>query len=235
MDDDKYADDDEYIPSDDDNVDDDNDDVIKTMNKKSKVIPTNINDDDEDADDLEDDDDEDAEDLDDLDDDDDEEPDEENIGNTNNIMNNTNIPHFDEIEDDDDDDDEEDNNYLQKFDENVKQNIIAEFHPELKAYNYDEVDVLTRVVRDENGIIIDPLHKTLPFITRYEKARILGERAKQINAGAKPMVEIEPNVIDGYLIAMKEFESKAIPFIIQRPLPNGGVEMWKFADLEILA
>jgi DNA-directed RNA polymerase subunit K/omega len=235
MDDDKYADDDEYIPSDDDNVDDDNDDVIKTMNKKSKVIPTNINDDDEDADDLEDDDDEDVEDLDDLDDDDEEDPDEENIGNTNNVMNNTNIPHFDEIEDDDDDDDEEDNNYLQKFDENVKQNIIAEFHPELKAYNYDEVDVLTRVVRDENGIIIDPLHKTLPFITRYEKARILGERAKQINAGAKPMVEIEPNVIDGYLIAMKEFESKAIPFIIQRPLPNGGVEMWKFADLEILA
>jgi DNA-directed RNA polymerase I, II, and III subunit RPABC2 len=205
------------------------------MNKKSKVIPTNINDDDEDPDDLEDDDDEDAEDLDDLDDDDEEEPDEENIGNTNNVMNNTNIPHFDEIEDDDDDDDEEDNNYLQKFDENVKQNIIAEFHPELKAYNYDEVDVLTRVVRDENGIIIDPLHKTLPFITRYEKARILGERAKQINAGAKPMVEIEPNVIDGYLIAMKEFESKAIPFIVQRPLPNGGVEMWKFADLEILA
>jgi DNA-directed RNA polymerase subunit K/omega len=235
MDDDKYADDDDYMPSDDDNVDDDNDDVIKTINKKSKVIPNNINDDDEDGDDLEDDEDEDAEDLDDLDDDDDEEPDEDNIGNTNNVMNDTNIPHFDEIEDDDDDDDEEDNNYLQKFDENVKQNIIAEFHPELKAYNYDEVDVLTRVVRDENGIIIDPLHKTLPFITRYEKARILGERAKQINAGAKPMVEIEPNVIDGYLIAMKEFEAKAIPFIIQRPLPNGGVEMWKFADLEILA
>jgi hypothetical protein len=34
---------------------------------------------------------------------------------------------------------------------------------------------------------------------------------------------------------MKEFEAKAIPFIVQRPLPNGGVEMWKFADLEILA
>jgi len=237
MDDDKYADDD-YMPSDDDNVDDDDEqeDVIKTINKKSKVIPTNINDDDgDDLDDLDDDDDEDADgdDLDDLDDDDDDEQNDDHIANANNLMNDTSIPHFDEIDDDDDDDD--DNNYLQKFDENIKQNIIAEFHPELKAYNYDEVDVLTRVVRDENGIIIDPLHKTLPFITRYEKARILGERAKQINAGAKPMVEIEPNVIDGYLIAMKEFESKAIPFIIQRPLPNGGVEMWKFADLEILA
>jgi DNA-directed RNA polymerase subunit K/omega len=233
--DDKYADDDEYLPSDDDNVEDDEPgNVLKTITKKTKAIPTNINDDDEDLDDLEDDD-LDEEDLDELEDDDEEELDEDIIANTNTLMNQTNIPHFDDIEDDDDDDDEEDNNYLQKFDENVKQNIIAEFHPELKAYNYDEVDILTRVVRDVNGTIIDPLHKTLPFITRYEKARILGERAKQINAGAKPMVEIEPNVIDGYLIAMKEFEAKAIPFIVQRPLPNGGVEMWKFADLEILA
>ena len=236
MDDDKYADDDEYVPSDDDNVEDDNDTetVIKTINKKSKVIPTNINDDEDDEDLDEDDVDEDLDEDDDDLDDDDEEPDED-IANVNNLINQTNIPHFDEIEDDEDDDDEDDNNYLQKFDENVKQNIIAEFHPELKAYNYDEVDVLTRVVRDENGTIIDPLHKTLPFITRYEKSRILGERAKQINSGAKPMVEIEPNVIDGYLIALKEFDAKAIPFIIQRPLPNGGVEMWKFADLEILA
>lgn len=232
--DDKYADDD-YIPSDDDNADEDDEpgNVLKTITKKTKAIPTTINDDEDEADELEEDDDE--EDLDELEDDDEEELDEDIIANTNTLMNQTNIPHFDDIEDDDDDDDEDDNNYLQKFDENVKHNIIAEFHPELKAYNYDEVDILTRVVRDENGTIIDPLHKTLPFITRYEKARILGERAKQLNSGAKPMVEIEPNVIDGYLIAMKEFEAKAIPFIVQRPLPNGGVEMWKFADLEILA
>ena len=91
-----------------------------------------------------------------------------------------------------------------------------------------------KVVRNENGVVIDPLHKTLPFITRYEKARILGERAKQLNAGAKPMVEVDINVIDGYLIALKEFEQKKIPFIIKRPLPNGGIEYWKFKDLEVL-
>jgi len=62
----------------------------------------------------------------------------------------------------------------------------------------------------------------------------LGERAKQLNAGAKPMVEVDINVIDGYLIALKEFEEKKIPFIIKRPLPNGGIEYWKFKDLEVL-
>jgi DNA-directed RNA polymerase I, II, and III subunit RPABC2 len=145
-----------------------------------------------------------------------------------------NIPHFDDIEDDDEDDDDEDENYLQKFDENLQKNIIADYHPEMISHNYSEIEVMSRVVRDENGVIIDPLHKTLPFITRYEKARILGERAKQINAGAKPFVDVPMNMIDGYLIALKEFEEKKIPFILKRPLPGGGLEYWKFKDLEIL-
>jgi DNA-directed RNA polymerase I, II, and III subunit RPABC2 len=145
-----------------------------------------------------------------------------------------NIPHFDEIEDDEDEDEDEDENYLQKFDENMRKNIIADYHPEMVAHNYSEIEVMSRVVRDENGVIIDPLHKTLPFVTRYEKARILGERAKQINAGAKPFVEIADNIIDGYLIALKEFDEKKIPFIVKRPIPGGGIEYWKFRDLEVL-
>jgi DNA-directed RNA polymerase I, II, and III subunit RPABC2 len=146
-----------------------------------------------------------------------------------------NIPHFDEIEDEDDEEDEdEDENYLQKFDENLRKNVVANYHPEMVAHNYSEIEVMSRVVRDANGVIIDPLHKTLPFITRYEKARILGERAKQLNAGARPFVETPANMIDGYLIALKEFEEKKIPFIVKRPLPGGGIEYWKFRDLEVL-
>ena len=144
---------------------------------------------------------------------------------------------FSEFDNDfsDDEDEEEDDNYLQKFDAETQKKIISEHHPELQAHNYDEVEILSRVVRDENGNIIDPLHKTLPFITKYEKARILWERAKQLDAGAEALVEVDPSVIDGYLIALKEFDAKVIPFIIQRPLPSGASEYWKFSDLEILA
>jgi DNA-directed RNA polymerase I, II, and III subunit RPABC2 len=143
---------------------------------------------------------------------------------------------FLDIEDDDDEDDaDDDENYLQKFDESIQQHIIEDFHPELKMHNYEEIEVLSRIVRDPYGNIVDPLHKTLPFLTRYEKARILGERAKQLNAGAKSTIELEANIIDGYLIAMKEFEEKKIPFIIKRPLPNGGCEYWRVSDLEILS
>jgi DNA-directed RNA polymerase I, II, and III subunit RPABC2 len=143
---------------------------------------------------------------------------------------------FLDIEDDDDKDEaDDDENYLQKFDESIQQHIIEDFHPELKMHNYEEIEVLSRIVRDPYGNIVDPLHKTLPFLTRYEKARILGERAKQLNAGAKSTIELEANIIDGYLIAMKEFEEKKIPFIIKRPLPNGGCEYWRVSDLEILS
>jgi DNA-directed RNA polymerase I, II, and III subunit RPABC2 len=137
-------------------------------------------------------------------------------------------------DDDEEDEEQDDDNYLQKLDENMKKKIISDFHPELHMHNNDEIEILSRVVRNEKGVIIDPLHKTIPFITRYEKARILGERAKQINNGANPMIEIEPTLIDGYLIAIKEFEEKKIPFIIKRPLPNGGCEYWKLSDLEDL-
>jgi DNA-directed RNA polymerase I, II, and III subunit RPABC2 len=134
----------------------------------------------------------------------------------------------------DDEEDEEDENYLQKFEENINKTIIQDSHPELHCHNYKEVESMCKIVRDANGNIIDPLHTTIPFVTRYEKARIIGERAKQINAGSSLFIEVEPNVIDGYLIALEEFNQKKIPFIIQRPLPNGGCEYWRLKDLDVL-
>jgi len=137
-------------------------------------------------------------------------------------------------EDDDSDAEDEDENYLQKFDSSLKTNIISEYHPEMKVHNNEEVETLSRVVRNAQGVIVDPLHRTVPILTKYERARILGERAKQLNMGAKPVVPISDDVIDGYLIALEEFNHKKIPFIVKRPLPNGGCEYWKLQDLEVI-
>ena len=147
---------------------------------------------------------------------------------------NTPFEQFSEDDDEMDDDEMDDDDYLQKFDENNQQQIIQDHHPELHQHNIDEINAMTTIIKDKHGNITDPLHKTLPFITKYEKARILGERSKQIASGAIPLVNIDETIIDSYIIATKEFEEKAIPFIIKRPLPSGGCEYWKLEDLEIL-
>ena len=136
--------------------------------------------------------------------------------------------------DDEEDDDADGEQYLQKFDEFTKQSTIDQYHPELLQHNHDEIETLCIVVRDNNGNIVDPLHRTLPFLTKYERARILGERAKQIDAGATPLIQVSDGMIDSYLIAVEELAQKKVPFIVKRPLPNGGCEYWKLKDLEFL-
>jgi len=138
----------------------------------------------------------------------------------------------DDSDEDKDQEDEDGENYLKKFDKEINKNYIMNFHPECIMHNYDEVEALTKVVRDNKNIIIDDLHKTIPYLTKYERTRILGQRAKQINAGATAFVKVPENVIDGYLIAELELSEKRIPFIIRRPLPNGGSEYWNVKDLE---
>ena len=134
---------------------------------------------------------------------------------------------------DDDSDDEYDEEYYQKFNNGLNNNFLEYFHSEIKIPNYMEIEELSNVTRDKNNLIIDNNHKTIPILTKYEKTRILGQRAKQINNGCKPYINISENIIDGYLIAELELKEKKIPFIIRRPLPNGKSEYWKIKDLEI--
>ncbi len=199
--------DDEYVPpppppeeDDDDSSDDDNGNKPPPPSGSALDSDDDIIDDDDD--DIIDDDD------DDIIDDDDDDDDNDNSGNFNRNMMDLSQPSGFDNADIDSDDDDDDENYLQKFDETIQQQIITDYHPELKYHNHDEVNNLSTVVRNEYGVIIDPLHQSVPFITRYEKAKILGERAKQLSSGAKPFVEVEDNIIDEYLIALKEFNEK---------------------------
>ena len=133
----------------------------------------------------------------------------------------------------DDESDEYEEDYLQKFDKDTKEHYIANFHPESTAHNDEEVRMFSKVVRDKDGTIIDELHKTLPFLTKYEYTRIIGQREKQLDSGAQPFIKVAGSV-DGSEIAKMELEQKKIPFIIRRPMPAGGFEYWRLEDLEVL-
>ena len=142
----------------------------------------------------------------------------------------------DEIDDDEIEEtsDDYDDNYLKKFDKSLKSRVISQYHPELKTKSYEEILSLSNIIRDDAGNIVDPLHKTLGILTKYEYTRVLGERAKQLSIGAEPFVKVDDYIVDEYSIAKIELTEKKIPFIIERPLPNGTMEYWRLEDLEIL-
>jgi DNA-directed RNA polymerase I, II, and III subunit RPABC2 len=58
------------------------------------------------------------------------------------------------------------------------------------------------------------------FLTRYEKARIIGARSLQISFGAPILVEKPKNMIDPIKIAQLELKSGILPLTIRRELPS---------------
>jgi DNA-directed RNA polymerases I, II, and III subunit RPABC2 len=71
---------------------------------------------------------------------------------------------------------------------------------------------------------------TTHFLTKYERARILGTRALQISMGAPPMVNVTGES-DPLMIAQKELMEKKIPITIRRYLPDGSFEDWTLPEL----
>jgi DNA-directed RNA polymerase I, II, and III subunit RPABC2 len=130
--------------------------------------------------------------------------------------------------------DSDDEDYLQKFDENIKKNYIENNHPECLIDNLHLVESLSKITRNSDGIIIDDYHKTVPFLTKYEKTRVIGQRIQQLNNGAKVYVNVSNDIIDNNVIAEMELKEKKIPFIIRRPLPDNTFEYWKLQDLELI-
>ena len=74
---------------------------------------------------------------------------------------------------------------------------------------------------------------TKPFLTKYEKAKLLGLRAQMISAGSIPMISVPKNIVSTVEIAKLELNEKKIPLIIRRYLPNKEYEDWRLEELVI--
>jgi len=73
---------------------------------------------------------------------------------------------------------------------------------------------------------------TTRYMTKYERARVLGTRALQISMNAPVMVDIGGET-DALKIAMKELRERKIPMIIRRYLPDSSYEDWHIDELLI--
>jgi DNA-directed RNA polymerase I, II, and III subunit RPABC2 len=80
----------------------------------------------------------------------------------------------------------------------------------------------------------DPNHRSQPFLSVYERTKVLGFRANQLAQGARPYVVVPEHITRTTDIARLELEQRRLPYILKRPMPNGTFEYWRLSDLMIL-
>lgn len=108
-------------------------------------------------------------------------------------------------------------------------------HPECSLdYIEQIIPKLPLQIIPPGGDKADTNHRTYPFLTNYEKTKIIGLRANQLSKGSVPFISVPKHITDVRDIARLELEQKRLPYIIKRPLPNGDFEYWRLADLLIL-
>ena len=108
-------------------------------------------------------------------------------------------------------------------------------HPEcVLDYIEQVIPKIPLQVVPPGGEKADVNHRTYPFLTNFERTKIIGLRANQISKGSVPFIVVPPHITDVRDIARLELEQKRLPFIVKRPLPNGTFEYWRLSDLLLL-
>jgi len=142
----------------------------------------------------------------------------------NNTITNNTIESNDDIEDDDKDNNVDDSDYDKS--DNEENNIIDEEDVDLEHNDFD----YSLIEEEENIKEINKI--TRPFLTKYEKVKLLATRTNQLARGAKPMIKNVDYSITPKDLAKLELKEKVIPLIILRPIPNGKPERWKITEFK---
>lgn len=130
-----------------------------------------------------------------------------------------------------------------ELDEDIKKrdlgNELLKFHPEARIDTLESVQQSLLLTTVPPGFTnaegkSDANHRSVPFLTQYEKTKILGFRTNQLSMGARPYIAVPDHVSDLREIARLELEARRLPIILKRPMPDGTFEMWRLSDLLIL-
>jgi DNA-directed RNA polymerase I, II, and III subunit RPABC2 len=118
-------------------------------------------------------------------------------------------------------------------------NELMRYHPEARIDTLESVSMdilLTNVpptFTNADGQA-DPKHRSVPYLTQFERTKILGFRTNQLSQGARAYIAVPEHVTDLREIARMELEARRLPIIVKRPMPDGTFEKWRLSDLHIL-
>lgn len=121
------------------------------------------------------------------------------------------------------------------MDSNPELKRLYQQHPECNLdYMEQVIPKIALQIVPPGGTKADNNHRTYPFLTKFERTKIIGLRANQLSKGAAAFIAVPKHITDVRDIARLELDQKRLPYIIKRPLPNGLFEYWRLADLLIL-
>lgn len=129
------------------------------------------------------------------------------------------------------DDEEEENDEDDKIDKDVGLEVEEDEELIESAYNKFKTHSNEELLLSHSKVKIATTNKTTPYLTIYEKAKIIGMRAEQICREAPIMIDTDE--IDPLIIAELEFDAQKIPIAIQRPTINKQFETWLLKDLNL--
>jgi DNA-directed RNA polymerase I, II, and III subunit RPABC2 len=104
-------------------------------------------------------------------------------------------------------------------DDEVKEIVVLESEP---------------VLLDQSRMIPNEERTTMPVLSKYERAKIIGLRARLLDEGAKPLVSVPTGLTDVIKIAQLELRAKKCPVIVYRTFLNGSYEAWKITDFMVV-
>jgi DNA-directed RNA polymerase subunit K/omega len=111
--------------------------------------------------------------------------------------------------------------------------VLYRHHPETILDYAEVIDPLIQLeeIIPSGG---DKRHKSQPFLSTYEKTKILSFRSNQLAQGARPYITIPEHVTNVFEIAKLELTQRRLPYIVKRPMPDRTFEYWRLSDLMII-
>jgi DNA-directed RNA polymerase I, II, and III subunit RPABC2 len=107
-------------------------------------------------------------------------------------------------------------------------------HPECRLDYIDDVLHNLALTSYPPNLEVESNHKSVPYLTLFEKTKLIGFRANQIAQGARALIQVPNHITDVLEIARLELEQKRLPYILKRPMPDGTFEYIRLADLIII-
>lgn len=153
---------------------------------------------------------------------------EEDMENLDNLENESENESDENSEDEKSNDDDSDDECVYKL---TRTTLEREMLMDGELADDDEADI------DADNKYVEPNKRiTSPYMSNYERTRLISDRATQLSSGGQPMIKnkegsINLKDLDHKTIAKIELESGTIPLYIERELPNGKVEVWYVKEM----